>query len=90
MIPNSAPAFNFDLGETADAIREKLLALRCEDWPYGVKVSGSFGVALWSPETPLHHAIAKADEAMYRAKNAGRNRTFIHDGGELLALPAFA
>ena len=39
--------------------------------------SFSAGVALWSPATDPLEAVAAADEALYRAKRAGRNRVFL-------------
>jgi isovaleryl-CoA dehydrogenase len=59
MIPNSAPAFNFDLGETADAIRETVqgfsqdkIAPRAEE----IDRSNQFPRDLWIPmgELGLH------------------------------------
>jgi diguanylate cyclase (GGDEF)-like protein len=39
----------------------------------------SAGIAPWSPSTDPGAAVASADEALYRAKHAGRNRVFVHD-----------
>ncbi len=72
--------------EVAEKLRFGLLALRNPEWPEGLVVTGSFGVAPWTPETPLHTAIAMADEAMYSAKNAGRNRVCLHPASDRLAL----
>lgn len=38
--------------------------------------SFSAGVAMWSPGLPPESAMAEADEALYRAKSAGRNRVY--------------
>lgn len=61
--------------ELANAMRERLLALGSTSWPDGLQISGSFGVALWHPDEGLHQCLARADEALYRAKKQGRNRT---------------
>lgn len=36
----------------------------------------SAGVAMWSPGMPPEAAMAEADDALYRAKDAGRNRVY--------------
>lgn len=41
--------------------------------PVEARVSASFGVAAISRGEPLHFAMARCDEALYAAKNAGRN-----------------
>jgi diguanylate cyclase (GGDEF)-like protein len=38
--------------------------------------SFSAGVAMWSPGMPPESAMAEADDALYRAKDAGRNRVY--------------
>lgn len=38
------------------------------------KVTCSFGVTLYQNEEDIHVAIKRADEALYKAKNGGRNR----------------
>lgn len=45
----------------------------------GVTVSGGVTAALGDGESP-HAVIERADAAMYAAKQAGRNCTFVHDG----------
>jgi diguanylate cyclase (GGDEF)-like protein len=54
----------------------------------------SAGVAVWTPGTDPAAAIADADDALYAAKRAGRNRVVIHGALDLSAarhrpLPAF-
>lgn len=63
--------------ELAERLRGKLAAAHDPQWPAELAVSGSFGVACWAPETGLHHCICAADQAMYRAKQAGRNRVEV-------------
>ncbi len=36
--------------------------------------TGSIGYTTWRPTEPMHSCIVRADTAMYRAKNAGRDR----------------
>jgi diguanylate cyclase (GGDEF)-like protein len=42
------------------------------------RVSGTFGVAQLAPEQGPEAAMARADEALYRAKAAGRGRVLVH------------
>jgi diguanylate cyclase (GGDEF)-like protein len=43
-------------------------------WPAGLQVTASWGVAQASGPDELDNALRRADEAMYRAKRAGRDR----------------
>lgn len=64
----------------ADNIREAASTVLINGSP----VTVSCGVALASTDTTIDHAIQLADEAMYRAKQTGRNRTVVsehHDQG---------
>ena len=42
--------------------------------PVVINIQSSFGVAQLHPNEPVHDCIARADEALYRAKANGRNR----------------
>lgn len=42
--------------------------------PMVISIKSSFGVAQLDPEEPILDCIARADEALYRAKEKGRNR----------------
>jgi diguanylate cyclase (GGDEF)-like protein len=68
----------------AERLRARLAAMADPSWPEGLAVSGSFGVACWRPEVALHQCISEADQAMYRAKQAGRNRVeaWEHHAGQ--------
>lgn len=46
--------------------------------------TASFGVAEWSNDLTLQQLISRADEAMFQAKHAGRNRAFVY--GQAVAL----
>lgn len=37
-------------------------------------ITASFGLAQWQPAEPLERLLARADRALYRAKDTGRNR----------------
>ncbi|HMC15265.1 MAG TPA: diguanylate cyclase, partial [Albitalea sp.] len=47
------------------------------DWPAGLQVTASFGVAESLRGEDLSDGIARADAAMYRAKRKGRNRVEV-------------
>lgn len=44
-----------------------------------VNITASFGVAQLRPDEMPHHTLARADEALYRAKGGGRNRVVRGD-----------
>jgi|GEM_PF-483639 len=44
-----------------------------------IRVTVSFGIMADSGEQPFAACISKADDALYAAKRAGRNRTVIHE-----------
>jgi diguanylate cyclase (GGDEF)-like protein len=61
-------------------IRQQLVGHHEPDWPEEMAITASIGSAKWLPNEPLDDAIAKADKAMYDAKNKGRN-AFVHQNG---------
>ena len=58
----------------AERLRERIAAAQ---WPQGLHVTCSFGVAEWHRGEDVDEGIKRADEAMYRAKQNGRNRVEI-------------
>ena len=68
-----------DAAQIAATLRAELPLMRSPAWPNELIVTGSFGVATWHAEMPLHLAISNADQAMYQAKQAGRNQVRVHD-----------
>ena len=51
-------------------------------------VTVSVGVSAWWPDEKLRHAFLRADEAMYAAKRAGRNRVSLAPDGAALRVSA--
>ncbi|MFG6464218.1 GGDEF domain-containing protein [Roseateles sp. DXS20W] len=61
--------------EEAVAVAERLRAVLARTpWPAGLAVTASWGVAEARDEAGLEAAMRDADQAMYRAKHAGRDR----------------
>ncbi|MCA9793362.1 MAG: GGDEF domain-containing protein [Candidatus Eremiobacteraeota bacterium] len=64
--------------EMAERLREKVEAatftVPCAEETRDLKVTISLGVAPWSQDLTQDQLIALADQALYRAKQAGRNR----------------
>ena len=61
--------------EEAVAVAERLRQVMDRtSWPAGLSVTASWGVAQADSEAGLDAAMREADQAMYRAKHAGRDR----------------
>jgi len=72
----------------ARAIAERLRrSLHQSEWPNGMQVTGSFGVAQASAGDDLVDGIRRADEAMYSAKSQGRDRVELATGTGRASLP---
>ena len=65
-------------GAKGQAIAERLRErVATATWADGLRVTCSFGVAEWQRGEDLNDGIKRADEAMYRAKQQGRDRVEI-------------
>jgi diguanylate cyclase (GGDEF)-like protein len=60
--------------DIAERLRERIATAT---WIDGLRVTCSFGVAEWHRGEDLNDGIKRADEAMYRAKQEGRDRVEI-------------
>jgi len=61
--------------EEAVAVAERLRqVLASTEWPAGLKVTASWGVAQATSPAEVEAALREADQAMYRAKHQGRDR----------------
>ena len=69
------------VGETGQMIAEKIRQhVEQQDYSYNghsLKLTVSIGLTTLQPEDALHTLLSRADHAMYRAKQTGRNRTCI-------------
>lgn len=62
-----------DACRVAEQVRSRVAA---ENFPGPGRVTVSAGVAEYQPPETAHSLLTRADEALYRAKSAGRNRVF--------------
>ncbi len=70
-----------DAAEAA-AVAEKLRGLAAGlEFPGGLRITVSFGVARLLSGESVEDLMRRADEALYAAKRGGRNRVEVHPGG---------
>lgn len=63
-----------DPGQIADPLRERIFELaECLHWPGTVELSASIGCARLDDPRQFDETLSRADAALYRAKNSGRN-----------------
>lgn len=73
--PASAPACRGEaFAATIEAMRASLAATPLITAAVPHSVTASFGLAEWQPVEPLKRLLSRADRALYRAKETGRNR----------------
>jgi len=74
-----------DAKSTAERIRKACSekSLRVNEKEHRITIS--IGVSVVLPATTVETTIQRADQALYAAKNAGRNCTFWHDGKTCVA-----
>jgi diguanylate cyclase (GGDEF)-like protein/hemerythrin-like metal-binding protein/PAS domain S-box-containing protein len=71
LLPDTGPS-------GADRVAERLrAAIEAFSFPGGIRVTASLGVAGRRPGESFAPLLARADKAMYRAKQSGRNRVAI-------------
>lgn len=65
-----------------DRLREKIshYPLHVDGLPDPLHITVSFGIAQVMGNEPLRNLTRRADDALYQAKNAGRNRVYVSDG----------
>ena len=71
--------------DIAERLRERIAGAQ---WVEGLRVTCSFGVAEWHRGEDLNEGIKRADEAMYRAKQQGRDRVEVELGTQPESQPA--
>lgn len=74
------PETGVEAAQVAEALRVKISSLIIAYASQIIPVSASFGVAVLSEQdTDFNGIIARADTALYEAKNGGRNKVVSHD-----------
>ncbi|MGY3868316.1 diguanylate cyclase [Aeromonas crassostreae] len=68
-----------EAGEVAERIRTRVAGLRVEALPADHPIRVSIGCAEYRPGESLTELVHRADEAMYRAKETGRDRVCLAD-----------
>ena len=66
--------------DAQEAVERILRAVECHPWPQiagGLSVTTSAGLATCRPDETVTQLLSRADNALYRAKNAGRNRVCV-------------
>ena len=64
-----------ELGEVGERLRRAVEELRDSAWPEGLRITASFGGAVYPLDgSDIGALIAAADAALYRAKEGGRNQ----------------
>lgn len=62
------------------ALDEHPITVHGPEGVQGLHVTASFGLAVWRDEASIEALVARADAAMYRAKDGGRNRVVVDPG----------
>lgn len=68
-----------DALNTAERMRSTLCGEPLLTVPRPIAVTGSFGLCEWNPDLDVRELLSRADEALYTAKQAGRNRVQLYD-----------
>ena len=73
----------------AERVRLAIEQMRCTELGPSVVLTASIGVAQYRPGESITTAVGRADEALYLAKSAGRNRIACHgDSAPVAVAPA--
>ena len=71
--------------EAADRLRQAVNNLDFSDLVEGLRVTVSQGIAQRSRNEPVDAWIERADQALYRAKNQGRDRVVLAESAQMLS-----
>ena len=72
----------------AERIRKALASMSLDIDGKTIHLTASFGLAQWrSSDKTVENLLARADEALYCAKENGRNAIYCHNGKEIVPVP---
>ena len=79
-----------DAYRIAERLRQKIEKTTFHIDEHHIKITASFGIAplISTDDEPLYSSYLKADKALYRAKDNGRNKTIIYTSAERYHEPA--
>ena len=66
-----------ELHQRADAIREQVASTPYQHGDVSIRLSASIGVSILHPRDTVSSALSRADNALYDAKDRGRNRFVV-------------
>jgi diguanylate cyclase (GGDEF)-like protein len=68
---------NTTLHSVQELAEEMRLLVERYEWPHGIKMTSSFGIAQRNKNEPATEFIERADKALYTAKARGRNQVIV-------------
>jgi diguanylate cyclase (GGDEF)-like protein len=71
-------------GDSSSAIAERIRARIADPVPGQPTITASVGIALRLPHEGGDNLVKRADEALYEAKEAGRDQIAVSGGGSLV------
>jgi diguanylate cyclase (GGDEF)-like protein len=77
-----------DAGNVAERLRATVAAKSFQDAQHEIPVTVSIGVTVTTAGDDPASIVKRADEALYTAKNNGRDRACLHNGSEAVAIQA--
>lgn len=66
-----------EINQMAEAVRQHVVSKPCAYNEHRIRISASVGVGIANPRDSIGSVMTRADDALYEAKNEGRNRFVI-------------
>jgi diguanylate cyclase (GGDEF)-like protein len=76
-----------DAEMVANRLRQQTQAMTIDASDLSFSVTASVGIAMYATGEEIEHLLDRADAAMYRAKNQGRNRVIVAAESETPSIP---
>jgi diguanylate cyclase (GGDEF)-like protein len=81
MLVTDSDNTGIDIANLAERYRRSIADTHIDLEDMRISVTASFGISNIAPDNDLDKAIQRADEALYRAKQKGRNRFVLYKSG---------